>query len=87
MLYAKIVKYNKDGVKVLAKLSFDGKKIVAMKGSNPMMIHTLRDRGVVGLFGKHYTVNDGEKFMRSLPVQYQGSLVRAYLVKGDTDAQ
>lgn len=85
MLYAKIVKYNKDSVYILAKLSFDGKRIVALKGSNPVMLDTLKERGVIGLFGKHFTVNDGAAFMRALPIQYQGSLVRAYLYEANPD--
>ena len=63
---------------LVARIAFDGKKIAVVKGKKNVL-GILDEDGVVGKDQKVYRPKDGEKFMRALPYQFDGTKLRATL--------
>lgn len=63
---------------LVARLFFDGKKISVAQGKKNIL-HVLNEDGVVGKDQMVYRPKDGEKFMRALPWQFDGTRLRATL--------
>ena len=64
----------------IARITFDGKKMSVSKGRKSIL-GMLDEDGIVGEDQKVYRPKDGEKFMRALPYQFDGSRFRATLVE------
>jgi len=63
---------------LVARIAFDGKKVAVVEGKKNVL-GILDEDGVVGKDQKVYRPKDGEKFMRALPYQFDGTRLRATL--------
>ena len=77
MLVADVYDYSKGKKTRLARFTFDGKKVKASSDSYRGFLAEIIEMGVSGKGGKLFFPEDGEAFMRALPLQYRGGYVSA----------
>lgn len=63
--------------KSLGTFFFDGKRVSVKSAKKSATIERIKQSGVRGLLGKHYTMEDGKNFILSLPWAIHGSMVQA----------
>lgn len=82
-LVADVYGYTTGKEKRLARFLFDGKGVKATPDSSKTLLAEIVTMGVSGYKGKLFFPEDGEDFMRALPLQYRGGSMSAQVREVD----